>query len=119
MSLRPLLERLAAGVPGLLGAIVVDWEGEAVEQVGRLDEYELKIIGAHKGVILRNMRDVVSRLGDDQVREIVITTARARILVLPITSEYYMVMTLDRVDLLGRALFEARRCVVSLQKEIS
>ena len=118
MSFKALLGQLVASVPGAQGAIIADWEGEAVDQVGLMDDYELKIIGAHKGVILHNMREVVARLGDDRLSEIVITTELAQTLVLPVTDDYFLVLTLDRTDSLGRALFEARRCTLALQKEI-
>lgn len=119
MSFKSLLRQLVVSVPGAQGAVLADWEGEAVDQVGLLDDYELKIIGAHKGVILHNMRDVVARLGDDQLSEIVITTTRAQTLVLPVTNDYFLVLTLDRTDSLGRALFEARRCTQALRMEIA
>jgi predicted regulator of Ras-like GTPase activity (Roadblock/LC7/MglB family) len=106
-------------VPGAQGAIVADWEGEAVAQVGIMDEYDLKVIGAHKGVILHSMREVVDRLGDDELKEIIITTKQAQTLVLPVTKDYYLVLTLDRSDVLGRALLEARRCIQALYQEIA
>jgi predicted regulator of Ras-like GTPase activity (Roadblock/LC7/MglB family) len=105
-------------VPGAQGAILADWEGEAVDQVAVMDEYDLKVIGAHKGVILHNMRDVVQRLGDDQLQEIVVTTKTTQTLVLPVNVDYFLVFTLDRSDVLGMALFEARRCIAALRKEI-
>ena len=119
MSFKELLGQLVASVPGAQGAILADWEGEAVDQVGLMDDYELKIIGAHKGVILHNLREVVARLGDDLLSEIIITTTGAQTLVLPVTDDYFLVLTLDRSDSLGRALFEARRCTQALQKEIA
>jgi hypothetical protein len=36
-----------------------------------------------------------------------------------VTNDYYLVLTLDRSDMLGRALMEARRCVQALYKEIA
>lgn len=93
-------------------------EGESVDQVGIMDDYDLKVIGAHKGVILHNMREVVDRLGDDDLREIVVTTRQTQTLILPVTKEYYLVLILDRSDMLGRALLEARRCILALHKEI-
>lgn len=118
MPFKSLLNALVERVPGAQGAIIADWEGEAVDQVGVMDAYELKIIGAHKGVILHNMREVVDRLGDDELKEIVITTKQAQTLILPVTKEYYLVLTLDRSDMLGRALLEARRCIQALYREI-
>lgn len=119
MPFRTLLNDLIQRVPGAQGAIIADWEGEAVDQVGFMDDYELKVIGAHKGVILSNLREVVDRLGDDHLKEIVITTGQGQTLILPVTRDYYLVLTLDRGDMLGRALHEARRCSQAIYREIA
>lgn len=118
MPFKTLLKTLVERVPGAQGAIIADWEGESVEHVGIMDDYDLKVIGAHKGVILQNMREVVDRLGDD-LKEIVITTRQAQTLVMPVTEDYYLVLTIDRSDMLGRALLEARRCIQALYREIA
>ena len=70
-----------AGAPILNGGYAANAEPTAVSNgdvarlltdlVGLMDDYELKIIGAHKGVILHSMREVVARLGDDRLSEIV------------------------------------------------
>lgn len=119
MSFKLLLDRLLEQIPGSLGAIIVDWEGEAVDHSARMDSYELQLLGAHKGVILANLRDAVRRLGDEEIEEIVISTAATQTLVLPVTLEYALILTLDRGDGLGRALFEARRCAAELRREIA
>jgi len=118
MPFKKLLSDLVASVPGGLGAILVDWEGEAVEQSGAIDEYELKVIGAHKGIILDNLRAAVARSEGNALEEICITTARVQTLILPITNEYFLVLTFGRGELYGRALFEARRCLEKLKREI-
>lgn len=119
MPFKALLNSLVERVPGAQGAIIADWEGEAIEQVGLMDDYDLKVIGAHKGVILHNMRQVVDRIGNDELKEVVVTTKEAQTLILPVTKEYYLVLTLDRSDMLGRALLEARRCLQALYREIA
>jgi len=118
MPFKCLLDGLVKNVPGAMGAIVADWEGEAVDQVGPMDEYELKVVGAHSGVILQNVRESAARLKNDDLQEIVVITEKVQTLVLPVNSEYYLVLTFEREDFLGRALFEARRCLVELKKEI-
>jgi predicted regulator of Ras-like GTPase activity (Roadblock/LC7/MglB family) len=119
MPFKKLLSELVKNASGALGAVIADWEGEAVDQVGRIDDYELKVIGAHEGVILSNLREIVCRLKDDDLREIVITTEKVQTLVLPVTHEYFLVFILERGNTLGRALFEARRCVARLKVEIA
>jgi len=119
MSFKKLLTELVESVPCARGAIIADWEGEAVDHVARIDEYEIKVIGAHKGIILYNLREVVRRLDGGDLEELVITTERGQTLVLPLTAEYYLVLTMGDGDGLGRALFEARRCAALLKAEIA
>ena len=119
MPFKRLLTELVDRLPGASGAILADWAGEAVEQSGQMDDYELKVIGAHKGVILSNLRDVVRRLDGDEPEEIIVTTAEMQTLVLPITLEYFLVMTLRRGAALGLARFEAHRCADHLRAEIA
>ncbi|WP_298039225.1 roadblock/LC7 domain-containing protein [uncultured Desulfuromonas sp.] len=119
MSFKEPLSELIDNVPGATGAIIADWEGEAVDQVARMDDFQLKVLGAHKGLILANMRKALCRLENDDLEEMVVTTEKVQTLVLPVTHEYFLVLSLDRSDALGRALFEARRCVVRLREEIA
>ncbi|MEZ4600014.1 MAG: roadblock/LC7 domain-containing protein [Syntrophotaleaceae bacterium] len=119
MPFKHLLTELLERIPGALGAIIADWEGEAVDHVARMDDYELRVIGAHKGIILSNLRRVLEQLGRDRLQEVIISTSRSRTLVLPVTEDYFLVVTADRDVVLGRALFESRRCVARLKKEIA
>lgn len=119
MSFKSVLEDLLERVPGALGAILADWEGEAVDQVSRIGEFELKIIGAHKGIILTNMRKAMRDLDSDDLQEIVVTTEKTQTLIIPITTDYYLVLTLQKDASFGRALFEARKTIIFLRDEIA
>ena len=120
MSFKVALEDLMGRVPGSLGAILADWEGEAVDQVStRLDDFEMKIIGAHKGIILTNMRQAMRDLDSDDLEEIIVTTEKTQTLIIPITRDYYLVLTLQKDASFGRAQFEARKTVLALRREIA
>lgn len=119
MSFKQTLANLIDRVPGALGAILADWEGEAVDQVSMIGDYELKVIGAHKGIILTNMRQAMRDLESDVLEEIVVTTERNQTLILPVTNEYYLVLTLERGEAIGRALFESRKTIALLRDEIA
>ena len=119
MPFKSLLEELLERIPESSGAIIADWEGEAVDHVARMDDFELRVTGAHKGIMLSNLRRVLGRLGQDRLREVVISTNLNRTLVLPVTEDYFLVLIVGRGVVLGRALFEARRCVVRLKEEIA
>ncbi len=119
MPFKSLLQELIDSVPGASGAIIADWEGEAVDHVAHMDDYELRVIGAHKGIILGNLRQVMNRLQEDQLQEVVIATSDAQILILPVTHDYFLVLVTHREAVIGRALYAARLCVEELEKEIA
>jgi predicted regulator of Ras-like GTPase activity (Roadblock/LC7/MglB family) len=115
---RTILAELVDSVPGATGAILVDWEGEAVEQFSHIDEFEMKVIGAHKGIILTRLREIHAGLGCGDVESFTIAACSQSHLVFPVGPEYLLVMTLDRSALQGLAHHKAGRAVARLKKEI-
>lgn len=47
MPFKAILRKLVEDTPHASGAVVADWEGEAVEHHCLYDDYELKLLGAH------------------------------------------------------------------------
>jgi predicted regulator of Ras-like GTPase activity (Roadblock/LC7/MglB family) len=104
--------------PGASGAILADWEGEAVEQFCRYDDFELKIIGAHKGIILNLIKDLHRSIAAGDPQEVLFTTESLHVVIGPVGQDYSLVMTLDRDAIVGRALCRFKETVQSLYKEI-
>lgn len=118
MPFKRILTELVAAVPGASGAILADWEGEAVEQSCLYDDYELKFIGAHQGIILNRMKEAHSELAVGGLREAVISTEGDRFIIGPIGPDYVLVMTLGRKAIVGQAVHHFRASVTLLAKEI-
>lgn len=119
MAMREDLTDLMARVPGSLGAILVDWEGEAVDHVAGMDDYELKVLGAYSGAILMNLRTTVDRFEEEGLEELVVGTSAVHTIVRLVTRDYFLVFTCRKEEeILGRALFEVRRCAVRLRDDI-
>lgn len=118
MPFKKILRELVDNTPGASGAILTDWEGEAVEQYSLADEFELKLIGAHKGIILSRMKDIQNKFLSGDIREAVVSTQTHHVILGTIDADYSLIMTLARDTLVARALFEFRRAVKSLKKEI-
>lgn len=118
MPFKTILRELVESVPGATGAILADWEGEAVEQHCLYDEFELKVIAAHKGIVLNRMKDIHAAFPGGELHDAVITTASQHILTGLVGPEYSLVMTLDRGTLVGLALHRFRKALKLLEKEI-
>lgn len=118
MPFKKILKHLVENSSGAIGAILTDWEGEAVEQYGLFDEYELKLIGAHKGIILNRMKDVHEKAFPGKLSEAVISTDSHHIIIGMIDNDYSLVMTLRKEAIVSIVLREFRRALDLLKKEI-
>lgn len=118
MPFKSILRELVESVPGATGAILADWEGEAVEQHCLYDDYELKIIAAHKGILLTRIKEVHAAFAGGEPDDAVITTDSRHILSGVVGADYSLVMTLDRGAVVGLALYRFRRSLKLLEKEI-
>lgn len=118
MPFKSILRELVEAVPRATGAILADWEGEAVEQHCLYDDYELKIIAAHKGIVLNRMKEVLASFPGGEFSDLVITTDTRHILGGVIGPDYSLVMTLDKGAVAGLALHHFRRSLKLLEKEI-
>ena len=118
MPFKRILQEFVENTPGAIGAILADWEGEAVEQFCRYDDFELKIIGAHKGIILNLIKDLHKAAAAGNPQEALISTESLHVIIGPVGQDYSLVMTLDRDAIVGRALYGFKEAVQSLYKEI-
>lgn len=117
MAFKSLLSRLLDDIPGALGAIIIDWEGESVDQVARINEYDIKVLGAHSGIILNQLRQVLTRVGSGQLEDVVIRCGEKKILIAPMTDEYLLVLHLGADAIVSRATYRVRRCVDDMRHE--
>jgi predicted regulator of Ras-like GTPase activity (Roadblock/LC7/MglB family) len=115
---KTILRKLVEDVPHASGAVLADWEGEAVEHHCLYDDYELKLLGAHKGIILNRMRDIHGDLPVGELQDVVINTGKQLVIIGVVGPEYSLVMTLAREGLIGLALYRFRQAVKLLEKEI-
>ncbi len=118
MPFKAILEQLVEITPGASGAILADWEGEAVEQCCLYDDFELKVIGAHKGIILNQMKEIHGRVPAGTLHEAVVTTVTQHLVIGAVGPDYSLVMTLEREALVTKALYHFRKTVQRLEREI-
>lgn len=119
MPFKAVLNQLLQDVPGSLGVVIVDWEGESVDQATHIGEYDIKILGAHHGITLALLRDALTRMGSDYPEEVVIRTQLGTTLIQPLTEDYLLIMQLQKGALIGKATKELRICAEQLYDDIA
>lgn len=118
MPFKTLLTTLVEAVPGATGAILADWEGEAVEQHCEGDPYEMKVTAAHWGILLTRLKELHGKYATGPIQESMISTDEQHVIVGAIGDEYALVMTMSRDALPLVALRSFRETAGLLKKEI-
>lgn len=120
MPFKKVLAELVEAKLGVSSAIVADWDGEAVDWLSSaLCDDDLKVFGAHLGIVLSRLYDIVDRDQAGDVEEIVIRTAGADWFVFPITSEYYLAVAAAQAGHRAEICTIAHQCVRLLQAEVA
>jgi len=116
---KSILQDLVQSTAGATGAILIDWEGEAVDLYSpAANEFDIKIFGAHQNIIFNRIREIRQRVPSQTVSNTVITTDQLHAILGAIGNDYTLVTTLERNALVGRALMSVERAIKLLEKEI-
>lgn len=120
MPFKKVLADLVDANLGVCSAIIADWDGEAVDWLSSgLCDDDLKIFGAHLGIVLNQLYKIAAGHGSGAVEEVAIRAGGADWFVFPITSEYYLAVAAAHAGRSAQICTVARRCVQVLQSEIS
>jgi predicted regulator of Ras-like GTPase activity (Roadblock/LC7/MglB family) len=113
-----ILKEMVDRVPGAVGAIFADWEGEAVDQFAHISKNDIQLVGAHWGVVLTQASRNLEAMGAGPVEEMVIEGERAMVLVRKVTDRYYVVLTAKATTHLATARRELERSAQTLLGEM-
>lgn len=113
-----ILKRLVDRTPDSIGAILVDWEGEAVQEYCHCDPYDIRFLAAHKGIILARLKELHNSGRVGLIDDVVITTTDCHLVIGCIDDDYSLVMSVGRSCPAGLALYNFRIAVTALKKEI-
>src|SRR5678815_5516366 len=104
-----ILKSIVERVPGALGAIFADWEGEMVDQFAHVPAFDIQLVGAHWGVVLNQVTRSTSSCGFGAVEAMTVEGERNTVFVRRVTDRYYVVLTTQHEVHLATALRELER----------
>lgn len=97
------------------GALLLDWEGETVVHYGKIDEYDLKVIGAYQVIILNHLKSV-HRDGGISFFQMKFSSVIAQFM--PVNKDYYVLILFENRELAPKALYNLMNVVEIFAKEI-
>lgn len=118
MPFMNILKKLVDSIPNSIGAILVDWEGEAVQEYCHCDPYDMRFVAAHKGIILARLKELHDSGRVGAVEDVVITSTDGHLIIGCIDQDYSLVVSVERTCPRGLALSHFRGAIAELKKEI-
>ncbi|GFE59711.1 hypothetical protein [Geobacter sp. AOG2] len=118
MPFQSILKTLVEVIPQTVGAILVDWEGEAVQEWCHCDPYEMRFIAAHKGIILARLKEMQGSEQVGAIEDVVVTASERHLIIGCIDDDYSLVVAVGRACPAALALHHFRAAVARLKKEI-
>jgi len=111
-----ILEAMVRRVPGAVGAVFADWEGEPVDQFAHIPPIDIQLVGAHWGVVWSQAARRLEAFGG--VEELLIEGDKAIVLVRSVTDRYFVVLATKRDAHLATARRELERGAGILRSEM-
>src|SRR5437764_15137409 len=113
-----ILKTMVDRVPGAIGAVFSDWEGEPVDQFAHIPPLDIQLVGAHWGVVWSQATRRLQQHQLGAVEELLIEGERAIVLVRLVTEGYFVVLATKRDVHLATALRELERGANILRGEM-
>ena len=99
MNFQNILHDLVSSIPGAIGALFLDWEGETVEMLGarpfEAEDHDLKIMGAYQGIFLTQLRQICDRISAGTPHRFKVEFAKTKVLSCDLADGYYLVLVVD------------------------
>lgn len=118
MDFRDVLKQLVTAVPGAWGAIFVDFEGEAVDLYAVSDAYEVKLAGAHAGLLWNRIKEAGANASLGKSHSVSVLAANNRLFVHAVDRDYFVLLAARATAHPGLARHHLRFAVDSLKKLI-
>lgn len=114
-----MLQRAVERVPGAIGVIFADWEGEAVDSfAGPRVRDELLLIAAHYGVILNHVQSALHLTHFGEAEELILQHQKLDLIVRAVDQHYFVVLAAAAGSHLATALREVAQLAIALRAEI-
>ena len=116
MDFRDVLRELVGAVPGAWGAIFVDFEGEAVDLFAVSDAYEVKLAGAHAGLLWTRVVAAGKESSLGKSWAVSVAAEKNRFFVHALDKDYFVLLATSESAPAGRARYHVARAVEALRR---
>jgi predicted regulator of Ras-like GTPase activity (Roadblock/LC7/MglB family) len=113
-----ILSELVGETPGALGAVFIDVEGEAIDQFSHIPIFDMLLVGAHWGIILRLVRELLEKHHLGAADLLILHAELGDVIIKCIEPEYAVVLALKPESHLHHALAAVDRIAEQIKVEM-
>jgi len=114
----PILQQAVERVPGAVGAIFADWDGEAVDHFAAMPKDDMLLLAAHYGVLLNHVQSALHLFHFGEAEEIILHHDKLDLILRPVGRGYYVVLAVQSGVHLATALREVQVAANALRAEM-
>ena len=113
-----ILEKVLSGCDRALGAVVMGFDGIAVQTVVRDEAFDVRTLATEFSFVLGQVRKAADLLELGEVEEVTIRAERATLVVRVLSPEYFVAVVLAPEANAGKARFRARLALPDLRAQL-
>lgn len=120
MPFREALKGIVESVEGGLGAVIMGYDGIAIEQYLRDDTgMDLNLMAVEYATVIKEVKRTVEVLDTGEMEEVSVNTGQTRIIVRAINDDLFLVLTLHRDGNYGKGRYLLRRAAPEFRASLS
>lgn len=119
MDFKAILNEIVANVDGGIGAGLVGTDGLVIDQVSTKGAFDMSAVGAEYATIIKNAKKASENFGLGKTNEIMISTEKAMMIMMTVSSNYFITLALELDGNLGRGRLEIKKAIPKLEKELT
>lgn len=117
---KQILEDMVNGTPGGVGAVLMGYDGIAIEQfVAEGDDVDLQLVAIEYSNVVKEIRNTAEILGTGELQEVSIKTGRYFVIIHAVTPDYFVALTLARDGNFGKGRYLLMRDTPCLREALA
>lgn len=103
---KDILQTIVSETPGAVGAILMGYDGIAIEQhLSGGDDVDLQLVAIEYANVVKEIRRTAEILGTGELQEVSIKTGRYFVVIHALTPDYFIALTLLRDGNFGKGRY--------------
>lgn len=116
---KQILEDIVVDTPGGVGAVLMGYDGIAIEQyVAEGDEVDLQLVAIEYSNVVKEIRNTAEILGTGELQEVSVKTGRYFVIIHAVTPDYFVALTLTRDGNFGKGRYLLMRDTPKLREAL-